>query len=134
MESSTIKAPKRASIDLAHFTGTTAYHKLTMHPRVLFTDGLAYLAREAKCYWLMDVVMSHLATSKKIALEPFVSFSITVAQDKSALCIFTDGNDLKLAKQKIESTDLPFDKLSFFCQKEKQAEGSRWIVMLPSEY
>lgn len=130
MESNTIKAP----LDLSQFTGTLTYHKLTMHPRVLFTDGLAYLAKEAKCYWLMDVVMSHLATSKKIAREPFVSFSITVAQDKSALCIFTDGNDLKLAKQKIESTDLPFDKLSFFCQKEKQAEGSRWIVMLPSEY
>ena len=82
----------------------------------------------------MDVVMSHLATSKKIAPEPFVSFTITVNQNREALCTFTDGNDLNLAKQKIEATDLPFEKLQFFCQKEEQAEGCRWIVMLPSEY
>lgn len=131
MESSTIKAP----IDLSHFTGTTAYHKLTMHPRVLFTDGLAYLAREAKCYWLMGVVMSHLATSKKLALEPFVSVSITTySKDKQARCLFTDGNEKDLEVQLVKFVEFPFDKLSFFCQKEEQADGSRWIVMLPSEY
>lgn len=121
-------------IDLSIFTGTEAYHKLTMHPRVLFTDGLAYLAKQAKCYWLMDVVMSHLAYSRKVNQEPFVSFSITVDENKRAVCQFTDGNDKKLVKQIVESTDLPFDNLQFFCQKEEQANGTRWIVMLPSEY
>ena len=121
-------------LNLSQFTGTQAYHKLTMHPRILFTDGLAYLAKEAKCYWLMDVGMSHLATSKKLAVEPFVSFTITVSKNRQARCLFTDGNDKKLAVQLIESTDLPFEKLNFFCQKEEQGTNTRWIVMLPSEY
>ncbi len=129
-QTNTIKAP----LDLSQFTGTLTYHKLTMHPRVLFTDGLDYLAKEAKCYWLMDVVMSHLATSKKLATEPFVSFNITVDENRRTVCTFTDGNEKKLAKQIIETSDFPFDKLQFFCQKEEHGTGSRWIVMLPSEY
>ncbi len=129
----TIKASLLPSA-LGQFTGTFQYHKLTMHPRVLFTDGMAHLAKEAQCYWLMDVIMSHLVTNKKVAKEGFVSFTITVDENKKAVCKFTDGNDHKLCAQIIESTNFPFATFNCFCQRDESNGGLKWIVMLPSEY
>ena len=43
---------------LAHFTGTQRYYRITL--RHLLTDGTKYVAEAAGAFWMMDAVASHL--------------------------------------------------------------------------
>jgi uncharacterized protein DUF6876 len=47
-------------------------------------------------------------------------------KENTAIITITDGNDNKLASQKIEYTDLPMEELQLYCVNK--------VLMLPSEY
>ena len=41
---------------LSNFTGTDGYHRITIVPHLVATDGVAWLAENAQCYWLIDEI------------------------------------------------------------------------------
>ena len=45
-------------IDLSGFTGTENWYRYAMMPRFTYTDGVKYLAEQAKAYWLLDAIFS----------------------------------------------------------------------------
>jgi len=98
--------------DLSGFTGTQAYHKLSLGP-LKFTDGWKHLAQEAGAFWLADIMASvqHLP---KIREQSFIIWRIVV-KDQNAIVTAhydceSDGSykDSKmLYKQIIGYTDFP---------------------------
>ena len=48
--------------ELDQFIGTQRYYR--MSSRVVLTDGTHYLAERVGCYWLMDVIASHVLQDK----------------------------------------------------------------------
>jgi hypothetical protein len=42
--------------ELRQFTGTDHWYKHTLNRKVLFTDGVKYLADQAGAYWLLDEI------------------------------------------------------------------------------
>jgi len=115
-------------LDLSQFIGTENYHRLGLSPRFLCTDGVAYLADKAKCYWLVDLISAYALTSG--TLESFLTIDVTTSHSGSGKVRITDGNDNALHTVQLDYTDFPFDTFRLFCQ----FDGIRWVLMLPSEY
>lgn len=110
--------------ELAQFTGTQRLYRLTT--RHLLTDGNMYLAKHAKCYWLMIAVASHL--SSRID-DHFAVAKLSVV-GSSAVLTLDDGNGNVFAKQFIELTDFPLPEVKLYCC----FDGDHWTIMLPCEY
>lgn len=121
----TTKSEAEIKAELAHFTGTEAYHA---YGRILLTDGALRIAELCKAFWLMDVVASW-QTAKRVACEPFQTWEISV-QDSKAEVKATDGNSKMLAEQKIEYTDFPMRSAKMYLVND----GRYRVLMLPSEY
>lgn len=108
--------------DLAYYTGTEQYHKLTILARFNCTDGIKYVADEAGAYWLVDAIASY--QPKLRALE-FQHWKLTL-KDNSAVLTCTDGHsDKPIVKQKIGYTDFPQDIAMYL---------TNGVLMLTSEY
>ena len=95
--------------DLAHFTGTTCYYRISKQH--LLTDGTHYLAEQAGCYWIMDAVSSHVT---EIGTEDwFVAVSIEVEECR-AVMRYLDGNGKELARQAIPYTDFLLSNFTLY--------------------
>lgn len=110
--------------NLTQFIGTERYYRITQHH--LLTDGTKYLAEQAKCFWLMDAIASHLP---KQFHYYFVVVSLTV-KNSSAQLTLDDGNGTIFAQQFIEYTDFQLSELRLYCA----FDGENWVIMLISEY
>jgi hypothetical protein len=54
---------------IAHFTGTDQWYRHSPS-RMLYTDGVRYVAERAGAYWLIDAIASH-QLSPGVRREPF---------------------------------------------------------------
>jgi len=112
---------------LAGFYGTEAYHR--MYPNLVLTDGAKYLAEEAGCFWLYDIVWSVL-NKPNIRNQDFLAVKVHKPEKSQAVVRIEDGNETLLYKQNIPYTDFPLDDYTFYVQYS----GKFWVVLLTSEY
>ena len=119
-------SPAELAEILAQFTGTTQYYRI--NPQVVLTDGVKYLADNAGCYWLMDLIASYV-TQRSFDDQEFVSVKMDVT-DRQAEVTLDDGNGNVLATQQIEYTDFSLGQIRLYACRSEQF----WVVMLPSEY
>lgn len=110
--------------ELSQFIGTEKLYRITS--RHVLTDGTKYLAEQAKCFWLMTAIASHLTSS----YDDYFAVARLVVKDSSAVLTLDDGNDAVFATQKIEFTDFPMKEIKLYCS----FDGQHWVIMLPSEY
>ena len=110
---------------LQQFTGTETY---TWHSKfVVLTDGVLFLAEQARCYWLYDLFSSYLIPLNN--KEEFTCLKLVKINDSANVTI-DDGSSRTLAKQHIEYTDFPLDGLVLYgCWA-----NDCWVLMLPTEY
>ena len=110
---------------LAQFTGTERYHRIG--PKHLLTDGTHYLAEKARCYWIMDAIMSHLW---EIGTQDWFVVVRVEVQQCEAIMIYENGNGHEHARQCMPYTDFPLATLTLYACWD----GTNGIIMLPSEY
>ena len=110
---------------LSCFTGTERYYRISR--RHLLTDGTKYLAEEAECFWMMDVIASHL--SEIGTADWFVSVRVQVTEGR-AVMIYEDGNGREHARQEIPYTDFHLNSITLYACWDTE----HWVIMLPSEY
>ncbi|MBW3011393.1 hypothetical protein KY326_04195 [Candidatus Woesearchaeota archaeon] len=114
--------------ELTGFTGTEKYHRLTIGP-LLGTDGVAYLAQKANCFWLIDAIASY---QEELSEEGFQVWFLRKTGSKAVLTCHSDYDSKNpdkypaLVTQNIEYTDFPLDEIKLYVQNG--------VVMLPSEY
>lgn len=110
---------------LAGFTGSELFYKHSIG-KFIYTDGVKYLAEQARCYWLLDVVGSYQHL-KKVKEVPFQLWELTVNEDQTALVTMKEDSDTPvIVKQKLPYTDFPLPYIKLYL-----TDG---VVMLPSEY
>lgn len=115
-------------MDFSNFTGTSTYHRAA--PNLLLTDGALYLAEQAKCFWLMDVIASYLPTIPSD--EHFCIAVLKVQYHKAHFELVDDIPTRRYyATQEIEYTDFPLNEIKLYV-----ARGGDfvWAAMLPQEY
>lgn len=125
-------SPGELLTNLAGFTGTDHYYRLSQMKDVVFTDGMAYLAEAGKCHWLMDLIAINLkmVIEKKFPDEYFTSITFKRTEGNRAVVKIEDGNGNNLYRQNIPFTDLEIPEIKFFGSND----GEKWVIMLPSEY
>lgn len=112
---------------LRHFSGTEQYYKTGFKTKC--TDGVYFLAENAACYWLLDIIDS---------VAPFSDFAIaelTISKSENGRkgkVVIDNGHDKRTKEYKlfhmqdIEYTDFPLETIKLYVQ-----DG---IILLPSEY
>ncbi|MBD2278859.1 DUF6876 family protein [Aphanizomenon flos-aquae] len=132
-------SPEELQQSLKHFTSTDNYYRHLLS--ICHTDGIQYLAQEAQCYWLIDVIASH-QTKKLLAdqmLKDFQLWLLVVGDShefikpkphhQAVVTCWGDTPDPEITpyiRQDIEFTDFPLPEIKLFL-----VQG---VLMLPGEY
>lgn len=112
---------------LHQFNGTEQYYKTGFKTKS--TDGVYFLAEQAGCYWLLDIIDS------VSPLSDFAIAELTVTETegkRSAKIVIDNGHDKRTKDYKhfhtqdIAYTDFPLNSIKLYIQ-----DG---IILLPSEY
>jgi hypothetical protein len=112
--------------DLRQFTGTEHWYRHPLARRVLYTDGIHYLAEKAGAYWLVDDIAFAQCGIPAVSEQAFQVWKLTVRPDHSATLACEDGNDRVIITKDIAFTDFPLPEIIlFFCND---------TLLLPSEY
>jgi hypothetical protein len=125
--------PEALTAALAQFTGTEHYFAYWGGLSHL-TEGVQFLAKEARCGWLIDAIASYqpqLAKHADDRLQCLQFWKLKVNDDKSAvLTCVADSGEPPAVTQQIEWTDFPLPEIEIWVG----AEGDKKIALLPSEY
>jgi hypothetical protein len=114
--------------DLSQFYGSEAFHQWSPDYPHLLTDGVKFLCDEAKAYWLVDNLASHLHEWPD---EDFIVAKLDVTNKKAELEI-TDGNENRLGFQKLHRIHrFPLDTITLWAIRN---ELNSYTFMLPREY
>ena len=124
---------------LKHFTSTDNYYRHLLGIR--YTDGVQFLAEEAQCYWLIDVIASY-QTKKLLADEMLRDFQLWLlvvgdshnfikpkSEYKAVVTCWRDTPDIGIkppVQQHIEFTDFPLSEIKLYL--------CNGVLMLPGEY
>ena len=127
---STKLRPDELDYRLGFYTGTERYFRHRCGLEVLLTEGAKFLADQAECYWLMDIVASAIPYCQQ---DEFLSVDLAREQEgTAATVVISDGNGKTYHRQEMAYTDFPF--LSFRLFVAMDGFHERYVVMLPSEY
>ena len=115
--------------ELRNFYGTEAYYRT--NPGLLATDGVKFLADNAHCYWLLDMVWSYLPVLRK-SHDTFFVVRYAGTPGESGLFSITDDipANQTYATQTVEYTDFPLDEIVLYLS----ATEEEFVLMLRSEY
>jgi hypothetical protein len=124
--------------DLAQFTGAENWYLHPLARNILYTEGIKYLADNARAYWLIDAIVSWVKSpefKKHCEIDPRVSdmhfWKLTRNEDNSAvLTAVPDSDEPAFIRQDIEFTDFPLDSISIWAA----SDGATWTLYLPSEH
>lgn len=127
--------------DLAQFTGTNAWYQLSPLYRHVGTDGVVFLADAAGCYWLLDMIASHLTSMDAMIYESQAFFRKSPEGEGGRFTLEGYKNDstdeladdpIVLASQDVSYTDFPLDEIEIRVSAYDH-ENERYVFFLPSE-
>jgi hypothetical protein len=118
--------------ELRQFSGSEQFFKHGINRKLIYTEGVQYLAEKAGCYWLIDeIAVILLPVLLKKRYDEFYSIQFLVT-NCSAVITVGDGNGKTYMKHKIEWTDFPISGIPvnlYLC-----ASDGCYCLMLPNEY
>lgn len=111
--------------DLKQFSGSELFYFNPLFKNFKYTEGVKFLASNAKSYWLLDFIFSnqHYAVLKA---NEFQTWKIKVTENHKATITVEDGNYKKLKSFELDFTDFPLDEFTLWFVYD--------TLMLPSEY
>jgi hypothetical protein len=109
---------------LGQFTGSEHWYRHSLIPMIRYTEGIKYVADNARAYWLLDEIAS-FQLEKKIRDEEFQVWKLEVANESGRL-ICEDGNDNVVFTTKPFFTDFPAPGITLWYTDH--------TILLPGEY
>lgn len=118
-----MSAPAISKHELNQFTGTEKYYKHWTQ-RLVYTEGVQFVAQKMGAYWLLDVIASYQPKLKDQEFQVW----ILEKHGEEYRVVCDDGDDNRLISQSIPYTDFHEDLMPFklFCINN--------TILLPSEY
>ena len=133
-----MKSPAEITAGLSQFTGTENYYR-TGVGKLLYTDGVKYLADAAGAYWLIDAISSHQA-NPDVAAEGFQVWILKVVDHKGLLTCYRDYeaglpemanySHYGVVVQHIPFTDFPLSEIKIWVEGGPEQP----VALLPSEH
>lgn len=118
---------------LAEYSGSEHFYRVSAFARnFVVTEGVKFLADEAQCYWLLDIVVSYLPEIQKADETFAVVLLERHAEGNGAVVRIVDDVPATVvyAEQDIEFTDFPLPEIKLYIG----SDGEHWTLMLPGEY
>jgi hypothetical protein len=115
------------TLDTSNFTGTENYYRHSLS-KVLYTDGVQYVAAEAGAFWLLDEIAVAQSFNAKVRGEEFQVWKLDV-KGSTATLRCEDGNGRKLLAKRIDFTTFPEPGIEIWVEV-----GERPVMLLPSEH
>jgi hypothetical protein len=112
---------------LDQFSGGDHHYRNTFG--LLYTEGVRFLAENAECYWLIDVIDSHQPDLRKSTeLADFQVWELVVNPDDrtSVVTCRADSGRSPAVTQRIPWSDFPLPSITLW------VEGG--VLLLPSEH
>lgn len=115
--------------NLRQFSGSEEFYR---HPfGIIYTEGVKYLADEAKAHWLLDAIASWQPEIRNLGNRDVLDFQVWVLKRTGTAAVLTMHADLPgpaLVSQDIEYTDFPLDEIKLYLER-----GEHMTLMLPGE-
>ena len=111
--------------DLAQFTGTETWFRHSLVRKVLYTEGVQYVAEHGGAYWLIDEIAFAQGLTN-IAATDFQVWKLCVDINRTASLTCTDGNYRVVYTKPLDWTDFPLDEICLYFTDN--------TILLPSEY
>ena len=119
--------PKLSEADLDQFTGGTEhYYQLRLCPKIMFTDGARYVAKEGRATWLLNLIALSQGSEARLKRQPFQVWKLTVKADRTGTITVEDGNYNQLLTIKLDYTDFPAPEVILWF--------SNYVIYLPAEH
>ena len=118
---------------LAEYSGSETFtHVSPLYPNFVATEGVVFLAEKAGCFWLLDMIASHLPAVKAAGETFAVVLLERDAEGSGAVFRLVDDVPASLvyAEQVIEYTDFPLSEIKLYIG----FDGEYFTAMLPGEY
>lgn len=112
--------------DLRQFTGTETWYRHPLNRKIVYTEGVQYIAEQGGAYWLLDEIALIQAHDPKVAAEALQVWKLTVRTDRTATLACDDGNGNIVFTKELEYTDFPLDEIKLYFTDN--------TILLPSEY
>lgn len=130
--------------ELTQFIGSETWTSAgPLFPNVIYSEGAVFLAENAKAWWLLEAIASHLVSGKEIRehveKNPYflgLHFWKLRKDGNGAIleCVEDTGCE-PIVSQKIEYTDFPFPSSNeFTLYVGNDGPGTMTKIFLPSEY
>lgn len=124
--------------DLDQFTGSETFYRHALFQKIVYTEGVQYLAENGHAYWLIEAIASHLlsqefnAAAKKDPRLKLIHFwKLAVHPNKTAdLTARADSDEEPFITQHLSYTDFPLESIDIWAADH----GQGFTLMLPSEY
>lgn len=116
--------------ELSNFTGSEKFTRWSPLTKDVATEGVIYLAENADCFWLLDLIASH-QIDPAVKQEDFQTWKLTGTPGGAAAVVCGDGNDNEITRQELEFSTFPLPEIDIWAVANEL--GSR-TLMLPSEY
>lgn len=116
--------------DLTNFNGCDTFTRWSPLTKDVATEGVIYLAENAECFWLLDIIGSH-QIDPKVRNEEFQVWKFTGTPGGKATVVCEDGNSNEVTRQELEFNTFPLPEITIWATLNEL--GSR-TLMLPSEY
>jgi hypothetical protein len=111
---------------LAQFTGSQTFYRHPLFPSCVYTEGVQYLAEAGSAYWLLDAIFCPQPHLRALVEAEFQVWTLSVHEDRSAILVCTDGNDVQLYAQPVPWTDFPLETVTLWFANR--------TLYLPSEH
>jgi hypothetical protein len=123
---SSAPSPALKAQDLAQFTGSETFFRHPLSGGCVYTEGVQYLAEAGSAYWLLDAILCPQPHVAELRCAEFQVWTLTVAKDRSATLVCTEGNDEQLYVHPIPWTDFPLTTVTLWFANR--------TLYLPSEH
>jgi len=116
--------------ELSNFTGSQKSARWSILSKDVATEGVIFLAENADCFWLLDLIASH-QIDPKVKREEFQVWKLTGTPGDKATVVCEDGNDNEIARQELEFSTFPLSEITIWVSVNGQDSRT---LMLPGEY
>lgn len=123
---------------IAHADGSEGFHRHPLARKLIYTDGIKFVADTLGAHWFVDAIASYVATSEAVRREDFQVWTLTApaSERDGARLVCDDGNGREIIAQEIPYTDFPRELMPFgvYCEASELEPGvTGFVLMLKGE-
>ena len=111
---------------LQNFCGTDTWFRHPLFRKFLYTEGVQFLAEQAECYWLIDMIFGFQYEQPSVKCEDFQLWELKVANNQTATLTCENGNGNIVFNHVLTYTTFPLESIRLYFSDNVLLLTSEW--------